>query len=221
MAEFLKGADTSWDLSPGPDVQTGVPDPRLTALFATSPSTGQVQGVPQGATNAEVPSDVELSELGPGLLSAPSQDSYFISAAESFFLQAEAIERGYISGNAQAMFENGITASFNLLGISGSAAGYITASQNVNLIGWTGSANKIEAIMTQKWIAMCGVNAVESWIDYTRTGFPNIPLPNIAEQTTRPNRMLYPASEYSTNSANVPNQPASEAFTTKIFWDVN
>jgi hypothetical protein len=218
MAEFLKGADTDPD---GGGTQTGVPDPRLTRLFAPSPTNGLVVGVPQGATNAQVASDIELSELGPGLLAAPSQNSYFISAAESFFLQAEAIERGYMTGNAQAMFESGITASFNLLGIPGSAAGYIAGSAGTNLIGWTGSANKIEAIMTQKWIALCGVNAVESWIDYTKTGFPDVPLPSIAEQTSRPNRMLYPASEFSTNSANVPNQPASEAFTTKIFWDVN
>ena len=75
--------------------------------------------------------------------------------------------------------------------------------------------------MTQKWIALAGINGIESWIEYTRTGFPDIPLSTISEQTSKPNRLLYPASEYSTNSANVPNQPASDAFNTKIFWDVN
>lgn len=214
MAEFLKGNTTE------NGVNTGVYDNRLTRLFepvSQGPDAGQVVGVIQGETNVNAPQ--ELSELGPGLLVGPGQDSYLFTAAESYFLQAEAIERGYITtGSAQTMFENGITASFNLLGAPGAAA-YITASSNTNLIGWTG--NKIESIMTQKWIALCGINAIESWIDYTKTGFPAVPLPIIAEETSRPNRLLYPASEYSTNSGNVPNQPASNAFSTNIFWDVN
>jgi hypothetical protein len=125
-----------------------------------------------------------------------------------------------MAGNAQALFHSGITASFDLLG-AGDPSAYIGATENTNLVGWTGSANKIEAIMTQKWIALCGINAIESFIDYNRTGFPAVPLSLIAEHSQLPYRMLYPASEYSTNSANVPNQPSSEAFSSKIFWDVN
>lgn len=217
MAEFLKGNTTEDGFS------TNVEDPRILRLFEPLPGTSgaaNVVGVQQGATNTTAPP--ELSELGPGVLIGSDQVSYLFSAAESYFLQAEAAHRGWISGNAQALFNNGITASFNQLGIAGSAAAYITASQNTNRIGWAGSSNKIEAIMTQKWIAMCGAhNAVESWIDFTRTGYPNVPLSIVAEKPNRPNRLLYPASEYSTNSANVPNQPASDAFNTRIFWDVN
>ncbi len=217
MAEFLKGTATENGIA------TGVADPRLTRLFEPIPAglvgAGEVVGVIQGAENSVAPP--ELSELGPGLLKGGTQDSYLFTAAESYFLQAEAVQRGWFSGNAQALFESGITASFDILGIPGSAAGYITASQNTNLIGWNGSANKIEAIMTQKWIALCGYNSIDSWIDYTKTGFPDVPLSIIAEQPNRPNRLLYPTVEYSTNSANVPNQATSDAFSTKIFWDVN
>ena len=75
--------------------------------------------------------------------------------------------------------------------------------------------------MTQKWIALCGFNAIESFIDYNRTGFPDVPLSVIAEKPARPVRLLYPASEFSTNSGNVPSQATSDAFSDKIFWDVN
>lgn len=215
QAEFLKGATTE-------DGQaTNVPDPRLTRLYvpvAIGPDAGNVTGVVQGATNTTAPP--ELSELGPGLLRGPDQVSFLFTAAESFFLQAEAVERGYISGNANALFNDGIQASFSLLG-AGSAATYIANSQNIDRIGYNGSANKIEAIMTQKWIALTGINAMESFFDFNRTGFPDIPLPIIAEQSNRPYRLLYPASEFSSNSANVPNQPASAAFNDKLFWDVN
>lgn len=218
MAEFLKGNPTE------NGVTTGVPDARLTALFEPIPAglvgEGEVVGVQQGATNTTAPP--QLSELGPGMLLGSEQVGYLFSAAESYFLQAEAAHLGYISGDAQALFHNGITASFAMLGIAGSASAYITAGENVNLVGWTGSSNKIEAIMTQKWIAMCGAhNAVESMIEYNRTGFPDAPLSIIAEKPFRPYRLLYPASEYSTNGANVPSQSASDAFSDKIFWDVN
>ncbi len=215
MAKFLQGNPTENGIS------TGVLDNRILGLFSPLPGTtgaANVVGVQQGATNTTAPP--ELSELGPGLLVGSSQANMLFSAAESYFLQAEAAHRTWISGDAQSFFHSGITASFNNLNVSGAAA-YITASENRNLIGWTGSANKIEAIMTQKWIASCGRNAIESWIDYTRTGFPDVPLSIVAEKPNRPVRLLYPASEYSSNSANVPVQPASAAFSDKIFWDAN
>ncbi|TYB73881.1 SusD/RagB family nutrient-binding outer membrane lipoprotein [Bizionia gelidisalsuginis] len=215
QAEFLKGSQTEDGLS------TNVPDPRLTRMYepvTQGPDDGNVTGVQQGATNTTAPP--ELSELGPGFLKGPDQDSFLFTAAESFFLQAEAAERLYISGNAQQLFNSGIQASFDILG-AGSAATYITASGNTNRIGYAGSTNKIEAIMTQKWIALTGINAMESFIDYNRTGFPSVPLPIIAEQSKLPYRLLYPASESSSNSANVPNQPGSAAFNDRLFWDVN
>lgn len=220
--KFLKGDNqTDANFNVGSLPGTGVNDTRLERFFDPAsgvPGNG-VTGVVQGAENSQAPTD--LSEPGPGLLRGFDQDSYIFTASESFFLQAEAIERGYISGDAKAMFEAGITASFNLLGNPGDAAAYITASQNANRIGWNGSSNKIEAIMTQKWIALCGFNAIESFIDYNRTGFPDVPLSVIAEKPARPVRLLYPASEFSTNSGNVPSQATSDAFSDKIFWDVN
>lgn len=215
QAEFLKGLPTEDGLS------TNVADPRLTRMYepvTIGPDAGNVVGVIQGETNVNAPQ--ELSELGPGFLRGPDQDSYLFTAAESFFLQAEAAERGYITGSAQQLFEEGIKASFSLLG-AGSADNYILSSSSTNRIGYAGSANKIEAIMFQKWIALTGINAMESFIDYNRTGFPAVPLSVIAEQTRLPYRLLYPASESSTNSANVPNQAASAAFNDRLFWDVN
>ncbi|WP_044399737.1 SusD/RagB family nutrient-binding outer membrane lipoprotein [Lacinutrix sp. Hel_I_90] len=219
--KFLKGENqTDADFNVGALPGTGVNDTRLVRFFDPAsgvPGNG-VTGVVQGAENSQAPS--QLSEPGPGLLRSFDQDSYIFTASESFFLQAEAIEKGYLTGSAQTMFENGIIASFDLLGATGSAT-YLTNSANVNRIGWNGSANKIEAIMTQKWIALCGFNAIESFIDYNRTGFPNVPLSVVATKPQLPYRLLYPTSEYSTNSANVPNQPVSNAFSSKIFWDVN
>merc|ERR1711977_662403 len=85
-------------------------------------------------------------------------DGILFSAAESFFLQSEAVFRGYIAGDAKGLFQDGIRSSFDQLGIADQAEAYITNSDGVDEIGWDGSANKIEAIMTQKWIATNGIN---------------------------------------------------------------
>ena len=74
----------------------------------------------------------------------------------SFFLQSEAVFRGYIAGDAKGLFQDGSRSSFDQLGIAAQAEAYITNSDGVDEIGWDGSANKIEAIMTQKWIATNG-----------------------------------------------------------------
>ncbi len=206
--EFLSGASN------------GAADPRLSRIYAQN-ANGNFVGIEQGAQDN---GSVDLSPLGTGLVIDSAQDGYIMLASESFFLQAEAMLNGNLPGGdagAQAMFEAGIAASFNHLG-AGSATGYTTSANGVVGLGWTGSnANKLEAIMTQKWVSHNGTNAIESWIEYTRTGYPVVPLPTSAQFSDKPNRLMYPNSEYIGNSANVPSQTQADAFSTKIFWDNN
>ncbi|MFD2551815.1 SusD/RagB family nutrient-binding outer membrane lipoprotein [Bizionia sediminis] len=212
-AEFLKGNQTE------NGVQTGIFDPRVNAIYRVLPEVGEVVGVQQGATNVSAPP--LLSELGPGIIVASEQPGYLFTAAESLFLQAEAAQYLGLPGDAQTFFNQGITESFTQLGIGDQAADYITTSANAPKIGWNGPSDKREVIMTQKWIALNSINGLESWIEYTRTGFPDVPLAITATRPAKPNRLLYPSSEYSTNSANVPSQSVDDAFSTKIFWDAN
>ncbi|PNQ75374.1 SusD/RagB family nutrient-binding outer membrane lipoprotein [Hanstruepera neustonica] len=201
---------------------TGVTDQRITSIYAPIPGattpTGVV-GVDQDIDSGDPNIPAEISGLGTGLIIDSSQDGYIMLAAESYFLQAEAAFRGYISGDAKALFQSGIMASFAHYGLDGTA--YITQSNTVPELGWDGSSNKIEAIMTQKWIATNGINGIESWVEYVRTGYPDVPLAQSAQRPTKPNRLMYPASELVGNAANVPNQTQNDAFTTKIFWDNN
>ena len=195
---------------------TGVVDSRLERLYAVRGSQTTIQGNTQGGNG-------QPSRIGPGLLSAPEQDGYIITASESLFLQSEAVHKSLLtSGDAKVLFQSAITASFDRLGAS--MGTYLTQSDNVDKIGWVGTPNKLEAIITQKWLDLGGTNGIETWIEYTRTGFPsNMPLPEIATRPNRPNRLLYPTSEYTGNSQNVNafGQTVDSAFNTKIFWDVN
>lgn len=204
LVEFLDGTSN------------GIQDGRLFSLY-TPRAGGAIVGNTQGGPGIN-------ASLGSGLLSSPTQDGYIMTASESLFLQSEAAFRGYLTnvGSAKSLFQAGITASFARLGAP--LNNYINLSDNIPGIGWDGSSDKIEAIITQKWIDLGGTNGAETWIEYNRTGYPsNMPLPDIATQSTQAKRLLYPTSEYTGNSANVSvyNQNLDTAFNTPIFWDAN
>lgn len=196
---------------------TGVFDSRLTSIYALAPD-GTYTGVIQGNTGDDIPDN--LSKIGPGLVKSATQDGIIMLASESFFLQSEAVFRGYMGGDAKALFESGIEASFEFHNATASLSSYMTNSAMIDKIGWDGSANKIEAIMTQKWIAMNGVSGIESYIEYTRTGFPVTFTSTVASSATLPKRLPYPTTELAGNSANVPNLPISQIFTQGAFWYV-
>jgi hypothetical protein len=190
-------------------------DPRIDFLYE-EPATGHL-GVMQGLLDYDTPvADAFMPEfvsnIGPGILQAADMGANIFSLAESYFNQAEAILS--TGGDAQAAYENGIAASFDYLGADGASDYYGQPRPNV---GWASSPNKLEAIITQKWIAVNGITAEQSWFDYSRTGYPsNLPISFLASTSDRPVRLYYPAGEYSSNGANVPTQP--DAFTAKIFW---
>ena len=163
-----------------------------------------------------------------------SKAGVLMTKAEAEFLLAEAALRyPSVVSNAQGHFQDGIRASYNYLGANvdvvtnpnttpvttrKAAEIYIDAVNLVPKLGWTGSdQNKIEAIMTQKWIALTGINPEQSYFDYTRTGYPVTPLPTISLNPVKPNRLLYPNSEYQSNTNNVPSMAAADVFAKNKF----
>jgi len=215
---------------------TGIIDGRRGRMFTLV--SGNVEGVRQGATPGQpgAASGRTVSRIGNGIILGnntatatvaliSAKAGVLMTKAESDFLRAEAALRYPANfSNAQANFENGITASFNYLGAnvtvgsSTAAAVYITAINSVPKLGWVGSnENKIEAIMTQKWLALTGINPEQSYFDYTRTGYPITPLPTIAIKPNKPYRLAYPTSEYSANGANVPQMSNDDVFSKNQF----
>lgn len=211
---------------------TGVNDPRRLRMFgnvpAGLPGAGTLVGNVQGVFPLTEISRFASFYTGRTGASAEAADkngiernAYLMLAAESYFLQAEAFERGYLTGSASTAFNAGVTASFNFYSTSfGSVtiaplnpATYLAAIAGKNGLDYAGSTNKINAIITQKYLALAQWSGMELFIDQLRTGFPVTPTPVGASGTTRPNRLIYPSSEYSTNSTNVPNVTNAELFT--------
>lgn len=188
----------------------GVVDPRRAALYTLV--NGEVSGAYQGESTGY--DNVEFSGVE-SLFPAASSDGIVMSESEAWFLLAEAFDNGYLTGDAHSAFVSGVQASFNYLGVSSVA--YLVNIDPVPGLGWNGG-NHLEAIMTQKWLAVNGINPIESLIDLTRTGYPNLPLATTAVYPNRPYRLMYPLSEYSANSANVPNITQAQLFTQGPFW---
>lgn len=238
MAISLNG-NVEGDTRPSYQKFNGIVDGRRGRIFTLL--SGKVEGVRQGATPGQpgAPSNRTIvSKFGAGLFLGnqtgatvavgSARPGMLMSTAEIKFMLAEAAVRyPTLYSNATGNFNDAISASFNYLGAAaGADATYKAAIASVPSLGITTGTtdNKIEAIMTQKWIALTGVNPEQSFFDYSRTGYPVTPLSSIATQPVKPNRLIYPSSEFSTNSANVPNIANADVFTKNNFtpfWNRN
>src|SRR5581483_3755142 len=193
--------------------------------------------------------DGTLNGKHEGIIKGPDAGYPAMLAAESYFLQAEGVVRGTITGNDADLFYKGIQASFNYIYQlpDGSISKYVfnsadermayldstyladnASSRLVNYSKAATTDQKIEAIITQKYIALNYIQSHVPWNDYRRTHYPAITPNGNAYQTfastvsesTRPDklptRILYPTSETAYNSANVPKNISP--FTSLIFW---
>lgn len=215
-------------------------DARLGRFFTTiNDGAGSTYvGHPFGPTATDAEKPDFISAIGPGLVSFSddaTKPQPLLTDFESLFLQAEAAQRGWISGDARSFYTDAVTQSFIALDLSaGDAADYMANSAVAN---WDDPSNsgtgtsaestsydkKLILIIKQKWASLNGFNDIESWCDYRRLGLPaDIPISNNTAATTRkiPVRMPYPQSEYNYNPDNVGAQGVISQFTSRVFWDV-
>lgn len=151
---------------------------------------------------------------------------FFMSEAESYFLQAEAVARYGVAGDAKALYEAGIEASFTRLGVSGASTLY--GAGGAYEFNTTNVETMVESIITQKWIAMVNNQGLEAFLEHNRTHYPaestsssfSFGKINLSMSTTIgaffPKRLLFPDSESKRN----PNTPALEVIYKKVWWDV-
>jgi hypothetical protein len=161
---------------------------------------------------------------------------YFMTKEESLFLQAEAALRYSGGAGAQALYEAAVTANFQRYSSTPppvftalDAAPFLAGPYAYPAAGTFDQ--KLEAIITQKWIAGFPGNGFESFFEQNRTGYPRISavaqsdpgyIPGqLAYSATGstgglfPKRIVYPLSERNAN----PNTPALVPITTPVWWD--
>jgi hypothetical protein len=154
---------------------------------------------------------------------------FLMSKEESLFLQAEAMSRYNSGTGAKALYDAAVTANFTRYAASATAllAGNYAFPDAGTL------DQKVEAIITQKWIASFPGNGFEAFFETNRTGYPRTSavyqtspsyvagqLVYAKEGVTGglfPKRLAYPLSERNANSK----VPALIPITTPIWWDAN
>jgi hypothetical protein len=207
-------------------------DPRLGYFFKPARATGVFRGVLYGLPPQTANSEDKLSDIGGasapggapvGLGKAFNMRSWILTSVESMFLQAEAIQRGWLPGNAQTAYENAVRESFRWLNVANADAAFATymASNSSNpKVDWVSAPNKLNLIIWQKYYALTGVEPLETWTDKRRLNVIPIPI-SVAPGTTSttiPIRLQYPQAEYDYNTENVNAQGSINHFTSKIFW---
>lgn len=151
---------------------------------------------------------------------------WFISEAESYFMQAEASERYFGGSNAGELYNKGVMAAFAQVGLT---PGDLLTTTYAYPSG--SFETKLEAIIIQKWASLFGSHALEAFFEQNRTGYPQLSSVYSTEDTyipgqivytpngvtgegNFPRRFVFPDFEKSRNS----NTPEQVPIYTKVWW---
>jgi len=194
-------------------------DPRLPIM--ASPVDGETDvyvGKPNGFEQSPLDgyNAADVSGIGALYLEATAP-AYLVSYTELLLLEAEAAEKGYITGvTAQAKYEAAIVNSMTENGVSDYES-YMADTR----VAYS-AADALKQIGQQKWIILF-CQGFEAWTEWRRTGYPELtmavdPLDNVA---AIPSRLKYESTEVSVNGVNYKAAVAAQGpdeLTTKIWW---
>ena len=197
-------------------------DPRLAVFADPVDGTTNYVGMPYGLTEsgAGAISNSTVSFLGAEF---KRQDSpaYIYTSAQVLFSLAEAVLDGWIPGNADVYYNQGIEMSLAQWGVESDYATYMTNSEvNYDPI------RAREQIGNQKWISLFP-NGYQAWAEWRRTGFPILqPAANAQTESMEiPRRQGYSPSERDLNSDNYNEALIRQGFIDnldgRLWWDVN
>lgn len=185
-------------------------------------------GAPSGEDLANMSS--KMSDVENAAYSVRSRGRYYssysaepgiiIGYAEQCFNIAEAINRGWVSGDAEAEYKKGIAASLSFYGIPVDGPGSISKNYEganytipfdyegsyyqQSMVKYKGNtAAGLEQILLQKYLSFFQNSGWEAYFNWRRTGIPTFSIGvGTGNSGNIPKRFQYPASERATNSVN-------------------
>ena len=194
------------------DDMNALNDPRL-PLFFTMVGEAYVGGV-YGASNDYT----KFSHVSPTITEATFPANFF-DYAETEFLLAEAVERGFnVGGTAADHYNKAVTASIVAWGGTAGEASTYLAQTAVAYSSATGTWQ--QKIGTQKWIALYN-RGFEGWTAWRMLDFPALVAPPTADSDI-PVRLTYPTTEQTLNGVNraaAASAIGGDVVSTKLFWD--
>jgi hypothetical protein len=195
-------------------------DPRIVPYFGSAGAMGINQGDYLSTNPAYQGAAIAVQN--------PTDPVQFISAPESYFMQAEARERYFNGDQAKELYDAGVRSAFAFYGLD--ATPFIAPGGAYEYPQAGALEDKIEAIITQKWASLPGSHSLEAFFERNRTGYPKsspvystdpsyIPGQFVVSNTSVlgphfPKRLVFPDAERSTNQ----NTPAQVPITTPVWW---
>jgi hypothetical protein len=218
-------------------------DPRLQYLgmvpFDNSTDSAKQLGQPNGydVNGATSPTDItkapnwpkdqkKYSVLNPSVFLKLDGPTFLVSYAQTELLLAEAAKRGWAVGtDAATHYANGVTAAMQQFSQYDASANITSSAISTYLAAHPyGDADGYNQINTQYWAASM-LDWYEVWFNWRRSDYPALtPVVYTGNATggTIPRRMVYPASEASSNPTNYQeaiSRQGSNTLTTRVWWD--
>jgi len=183
-------------------------DPRLPFMYEKG-NRGDYEGLDQG-DYTQPTSAFPNGAISKGIIK-PTDPVVFISAAESEFLQAEALLRFKGGVGAKEKYDAGVTKAFARFGIEDQAAAML-ASGAAYQYDASNLENSLKSIITQKWLSCFLYQGLEAFFEFNRTGYPTqftvSATSTLSEGQDKPKlfvrRLVFTEYELTSNPANVP-----------------
>ncbi|UZO81317.1 SusD/RagB family nutrient-binding outer membrane lipoprotein [Aquimarina sp. ERC-38] len=198
-------------------------DPRLS--FIVDPTeTSVANGTPEFIGQpVGIASDIE-EDANRSLLSSAFRTLntfWLMTYAELLFIKSEAIHKGFITGNAQEVYRNGVLASITKYGIDETTAESIAYLEEVgnNFVG-----NEIKHLAIQRWLDQVN-NGFEGYSVWRRMNHPILTPGQDAVAPQIPLRYFYSSKTTDKNQVNADeaiNRPPLNGRNTtfqKVWWD--
>ncbi len=149
-----------------------------------------------------------------------------MNAAESEFLQAEALERGIgtgIPGTAEQHYNNGVKLAMQMYTVYDASLSVSDGQVATYLATYPYGVTKpaLEMIGEQMW-ACKWMNWWDAWSDYRRTGFPQLVPTNYPGNATNgqiPTKLMIPAYEATGNPNYATGATQPDRLVGKVWWD--
>jgi len=195
------------------------------------------RGVDQGCYGSSTfSSNVFPTSVHSRAVLAATDPVYFMSAAESYFMQAEAWARIGDPVKAKTAYDIAVKAAFTRWGYDGSAFVAVGGAYEFNS---SSTDAMLKCILTQKWVSSTRTDAWNAFFDICRTGIPALGTQGVTDQSRIalyntsyvvgtltpsigsvllagqfPHRFLFPKTSSDYN----PNAPAVIPIYTKMRW---
>lgn len=190
-------------------------DPRLDRW--ASKKDGVFEGIPSGYPVGQVPSP--RSQYLEALKQEPLLGN-IMNYGELKLILAECALKGYIDGDVETFYKDGVTAGITLWGGTVPANYFVTTSAAWD--PYTNDDRKLERIILQKYYALFFTD-FQSWIEHRRTGFPTLPKgQGLHNDGVMPTRLKYPVNVQTLNRENYQKaveQMGGDDMKTKVWWN--